>query len=354
MVDINLIGDDKGGEEKERVDEYSQPPDFDTQELATEDKTETFDTTKSLDYSFKGRSYTSKLSTFIIIGIIVLLGGAAYFFLKGNDRGSQEVITTLPEDAEGLVETIEGTESETEPPTSSTPEISELESEPESKSEPPIETSIPSTMSGNLDPMTSKIISDSKSAVSTVTSIMTTVPSNLSTTLLSYTGQRVRLEFVAPTKTDANEFTNRLTQNSAGGNFVVVSKAHVASDSRPFEKVLVSGSLSNNELTSFDGGVKSMNSEEAKAWFQQTARQYGLRVRDYKVFRASFVTGYEKIPIFVRIFGSKSSLIDFLNEFSAQNLNIELAKILFVSPDMVNFRDDNLVLVLNLYLYRAS
>lgn len=373
MVDINLIGDDKGEEKEERTDEFSQTSSFDTQEFTTEDKTETFDTTKTVDYSFKGKSFLSNFSALIIFGIIILLGGAAYFFLTGDKKSGQEQLTTFPENPEEVVETIPSKpESETESPSSTSISSAEIESSTPSTTEielsrpstTDIESSTPSTReiepsrvstrTETAGPITSQIISTSKTAVNSVTSIMSTMPSNLHTTLISYTGNRLRLEFLAPTKTTANEFSNQLTQNAGIGNFVVLSEDQVATDGQSFEKVLMSGTMTNNELASSVSAVNFINSDEAKDWFQQTARQYDLNIREFKSHRASIVEGYEKIPIFVRIFGSKSSLMDFLNVFANQNLNIELTKILLVSSDMINFLDDNLFLVMNLYLYQAS
>ena len=97
MVDINLIGDDKTGEE-ERVDDFTQTTSMDTQELAFEERTETFDTTKTAGFAQK-RSYSSLVSTLIIVVVIVLLGGAAWFFLnRGDDSqnlaGSRQIDST--------------------------------------------------------------------------------------------------------------------------------------------------------------------------------------------------------------------------------------------------------------------
>ncbi|MCG8606199.1 hypothetical protein MJD09_14585, partial [bacterium] len=76
MVDINLIGDDNIGEEKtedqtqenttesDQVDELSQTNNMETHELAFEERTETFDTTRTAGFSRGG--YSSSLRILMI------------------------------------------------------------------------------------------------------------------------------------------------------------------------------------------------------------------------------------------------------------------------------------------------
>ncbi|MFQ5676366.1 MAG: hypothetical protein ACE5G1_10750, partial [bacterium] len=97
MVDINLLGDDRTGtgtgetDDTDHVEEFTQTSSMDTQELAFEERTETFDTTKTAGFAHR-RSYSSLLSTMIILAVIVLLGWGIYFFMfrdKGTPTGTQ-------------------------------------------------------------------------------------------------------------------------------------------------------------------------------------------------------------------------------------------------------------------------
>jgi hypothetical protein len=56
----------------------------------------------------------------------------------------------------------------------------------------------------------------------------------------------------------------------------------------------------------------------------------------------------------LRVYGSQSSLVGFLGEISAQSINVELTKLLLVSPDMVSHSDETLVLVVNMFLYEPT
>src|SRR3990172_2098364 len=219
MVDINLIGDDKTGEE-ERLDDFTQTSSMDTQELAFEERTETFDTTKTAGFAQK-RSYSSLVSTLIIVAVIILLGGSIYFFMfsgNGATDNSQVDIVDTPPPAEDT------------PQSDSDAELAKLEKEfaadlattkPEQKQDQPAIQSIPDKVvqqpakqqkpaitkrvepepeiSQNIRPVSSDFLSNSKAAVQAVTKLISSVPSNLNTTLLSYTGQHVRVEFVAGT-----------------------------------------------------------------------------------------------------------------------------------------------------------
>ncbi|MFQ5864698.1 MAG: hypothetical protein ACE5IW_05655 [bacterium] len=360
MVDINLIGDDKGEEKEkeEQFDDFSQTSSLDTQELTFEERTETFDTTKTAGYPLK-RGYSSLVSTLIILGVVALLGSAVYFFLfTGDKRSSQADLPTSEGQVEDFIETLPP---EAEEPTESKPlDESELETniEPEPTMEPErrVETTPPSlpSLTESLDPVSSRIVSTSRSSIQTVTDLMSMIPSNLNTTLLSYAGKRVRLEFVAATASEAQNFINLLTQSSGTGNFTVLSESQVATDGKSLEKVLLAGSVAGDRAGLSTGRVASMNLEQTKNWVQNTANQYGLQIRQFQSHQGTFVDGYLRIPILIRVFGSKSAVVGFLEEIAVQGLNVELTKILLVSPDMIDFSDDSLMLVLNLFLYQPS
>jgi flagellar basal body-associated protein FliL len=361
MVDINLIGDDKGEEkEQENVDDFAHTSSLDTQELTFEERTETFDTTKTAGYTLK-RSYSSLISTLIIFGVVILLGGAVYFFLFTGDKKPTQ--SSLPSFQGNVEEFVEPVPSETSEPDQSisiaeSEAGTQIETEPEFEAEPEtrVETVPPSRppVSQSLDPLTERILSTSSSAIQVVTDLIAMVPANLNVTLLSYTGKRMRVEFVASTTSEAQNFIDLLNRNFSTGNFTVVSESQVATDGRSLDKVLLAGSVVSNRATSSAAGVEILNLEQAKTWIQSTSKQYGLQIREIRSHQGTFMDGYLKIPVLVRIFGNKQAVVGFLDEIAVQGLNIELAKILLVSPDMTNYSDDSLMLVMNLFLYQPS
>lgn len=365
MVDINLIGDEQTGEEKrseqERVEDFTQTSSMDTQELAFEERTETFDTTKTGGFPHR-RSYSSLVSTLIIFGVIVLIAGAIYFFfLSGDDQETaglppiiesesvaqpdEQVLeptqpevsggTTLPEDQE-VVEQLQSPGTTAEP---SEPDMTQPEPLPSRPSPGPSPKS------------TAALPVNSAETLQTVTTLLSAVPGNLNTTLLSYAGSRLRLELVGASAADARAFATTLSQ-SFGGNFSVLSESQVATNGQSLEKVLISGTLPRNG----SGGpmnVTVYSVKELQDWFRNTARALGLELRQIRAQRGISADGGFKTPVLVRLFGSKDVLLQFLSEMASENMNIDLAKVLLVSPDMVSYTDDQLTLVINLFVYEG-
>ncbi len=117
MVDINLIGDDKTGETEDtehtdRIEDFTQTSSMDTQELAFEESTETFDTTKTAAFAQR-RSYSSLISTAIILLVIVLAGWGIYFFMFKDKGDTQQAGLTLPQDSGSFVENVPADEENT-------------------------------------------------------------------------------------------------------------------------------------------------------------------------------------------------------------------------------------------------
>jgi hypothetical protein len=368
MVDINLIGDDKTGErsgEEERIDEFTHTSSMDTQELAFEERTETFDTTKTTGLVRK-RGYSSIVSTFIIVGVIAILGVAIYYLMfKDSDSSTQTTLPkTLPES--GVVEqSTEPEPEQTEPQVTeqSTPTVEESEPditrsvEPEPQKPADIKrpaVSLPS-LGEDLSPASNQYLSESRAAFQTVSAIFNRVPANLSATLLSYAARKLRVELVAASAGDAKDFAQRLNSDFGSGGLSVLSEQQVASNGQMMEKVLISGTVTKTVSSNSPGaGVDIYNLSQFKEWLQSASKQFGLELRQIDSQQGRFSEGYQKTPILLRIYGSKNSLLKFLDNLAQQNFNIELTKILMVSPDMVSFSDENLMLVMNLFLYQPS
>ncbi len=389
MVDINLIGDDKTGEtddteHTDRVEDFTQTSSMDTQELAFEERTETFDTTKTAGFTQR-RSYSSLISTVIILLVIVLAGWGVYFFMF-KDKGDTQEAGFLPQDSEGFVEDLPADEdgsldfsSEENPNTTADldPEFQQFEEQlseqqqpeqqeaglvqepvrqPDSQPQPRrqvIESPPARRPTVDLTPVASQFLLNSKNAIQGVTNVLSSVPPNLNVTLLSYTAQKVRIEVVAGSASEARDFANTLNQSFGSGNFSVVSENRVASNGRGLEKVLITGSMSGNSGSSNDG-AQFLSLSQAQNWIKQTAGQFRLDLRQVQTHPSSYVTDYQRTPIMLRVYGSQSSLVGFLGEMSTQSINVELTKLLLVSPDMVSHSDENLVLVINLFLYEPA
>jgi len=144
-----------------------------------------------------------------------------------------------------------------------------------------------------------------------------------------------------------------LNQSFGSGNFSVVSENQIASNGRGLDKVLITGTMSGRARGSNDG-AQFLSLSQAENWIKQTAGQFGLDLRQVQTHQGSYVTDYQRTPIMLRVYGSQSSLVGFLGEISAQSINVELTKLLLVSPDMVSHSDENLVLIINMFLYEPA
>lgn len=387
MVDINLIGDDKTGEERtgdeERVDEFTQTSSMDTQELAFEERTETFDTTKTAGFA-KRRSYSSVVSTVIILAVIGVLGfGIWYFMFRGSSSSSQANLPEFVPEPQAVEETVpESVETDpgtttTQPPAESSSQsvqeeepLADIPRNPKPEPQKPVDKprTTPTTttpvkpppkttpaIAADFSATSGQFLMNSRSAVQTVNGIIGAMPATLNTTLLSYAGGRLRMEYVALSAADAKSFTDRLNQDYGSGNLAVVSEKQVANNGQSLDKVLISGTIAAKASSGAQAnGVDIMNVTQIKDWLQSSAKQFGLQVRQFDSQQGRFADGYQKTPILVRIYGSKESLVRFMEFFASENLNVELTKILLVSPDMVSFSDDNLMLVMNLFLFQPS
>lgn len=359
MVDINLIGDEQTGEEKtreeERLEDFAQTSSMDTQELAFEERTETFDTTKTGAFPHR-RSYSPFVSVLIIVIVIVFLGGVIYYFMFGDDSSEQTDLPQFIPESESVVESI---------PAESEQSTSSLETEPESEletamqDEPPVDLgdtgSISRPSSGTrepINPISSQYLSNSVWSIQTVTDLLSSIPANLNCTLLSFAGQRLRMEFVSASASDARDFAANLNQNLGSGSFSILSESQVATNGRSFEKVLISGRIA-RKTQNIRGSVEAMDLDEFRNWVRTTGQQFGVQVRQINVQQGASADGYTRIPILMRIFGDKASLVAILEAIASQRLNVELTKILLVSPDMISYSDDQLMLVVNLFLYEA-
>ncbi|MFQ5601817.1 MAG: GspMb/PilO family protein [bacterium] len=367
MVDINLIGDDKLGDEKsgeeERVDEFTQTSSMDTQELAFEERTETFDTTKTAGLTQK-RSYSSLISTLIIMSVIILLGWAIYYFMFQSTEleNPAEIPQIIPESAtveDNLTDETEPFSMDTgdENVTDEDPNLVERETRPlppATTEDVPVANPPTSTVRESSNPLANQLAASSSLAIKTVTDILTAIPPTLNTTLLSYAGRRLRFEFVAASTQQANDYTQQLNQYFGRNNFSVLSENQITGNGQGFEKVLVSASVSGSGDADAGGFVDFVNVNQFNDTIKSLASRAGLQIRQLKSLPSRLSDGFMKVPILMRLNGSKAGLLDFFADLEAQSLNIELTKVLIVSSDRTNFSDENLVLVINLNIYEPS
>lgn len=382
MVDINLIGEDNIGEEKTRedlqdvpdvaqeitqeaplgtepVDELSQTSSLDTQELAFEERTETFDTTKTAGFAH-GRN-PSSLNILMIAGGIVLVAGLLWFFIfRDSTTGEQPLeAQTTPTQDTGEPDPVAAQPANTESDVADLGSLEELPTDAPTEStsgrtivDRPVVTEAPAQEPARSIP--GDFSAKSAMAIESVTEVLGSLGSSLNTTLLSYAGQKIRFEFVASVQRNANEIAAQFNQRFGSVDFTVLSEREVSVAGQAMKKVLVSGTVSSiGQVNGRSGVLESWDVRRIENWVRSTADQFGLEIRQLKSQKGNMSDGHMKTPLLARLTGSKASLVDFMEAMSSQRLNIELTKILLVSPDMVTFSDERLILVLSMFVHES-
>jgi hypothetical protein len=298
--------------------------------------------------------------------VVVLLGTAAYFFIF-KDSGEPTYQGEIPDlntgdlavtdDLQSLDLTDPGTvlDSGNEPAVDSEPLATSDPFEDQPVRQPSQDVaSIPPTPTTTRDvsQVSSGFLMNSRASVQNVTNLMSTVPGNLNTTLLSSSGSKIRFEFVANSADEARDFVGRLQNYFGSSGFKVISENQVATNGRSVQKTLISANVTGRGGASSSETMEFLNQAQAQDWLKSTSRQYGLSLRQLTTQQGAFTDGYQKTPIFARFYGGQSAILSFLESFSTQNINFELAKVIIVSPDRVSYSDDNLVLVLNMFVYQ--
>jgi hypothetical protein len=371
MVDINLIGDDNIGEEKtedkseensiesDQVDELSQTHSMETHELAFEERTETFDTTRTAAFS-RGAGYSSSLRILMIAGGVVVVAGLLWLFVLrddpagdpaqvadatpiAQDASQPELGATQQPDTEG---SVEGQAGEPVSPAATGAERSTADAEAGLSPSTPAPADIVSNVSSDY-------FSESVLAIKSVTEVLGTVGADLNTSLLSYAGQKIRYEFIGSTQLSSGDIASELNQRFGSTDFSVLSERDVTIDGQALKKVLISGTASNFGIGNgqVSGTVESWDVSRIESWLRARADQSGLEIRQLKSQQGRMADGYMKRPLVMRLLGDGASLSNFMEALSDQKINVEMAKILVLSPAAASFGDQSLLLVLNMFVY---
>lgn len=332
MVNINLMGDDKGGNEEKKLEETTQdtnftPPKFNSSEYGLGSSENSTD----YDYNFKGHG-SSNISTYIIIGAIVILSVLAYFliFKKGGESGVTE---EQSQPIEGLEETPQ--------------EEGEV---PGFVEEPPTSEQTPEEQTAQIPGYLENIILSTKASLNSVVQTVASVPSNAKLTLLSQVGNKLTLEIFAPNNDGADQIINTL-RGSLAGDFEVVSKEQVRSAGQTWIKVLILNTLTNSSANYGVGQPTTVDVPQLSSWMRNVAQQSGIRLRTIQAKQEIVTDSHKKVPIFVRITGDRASLGNFLTQLANQSFNIETSKVILASPERERAGGGGYSMVLYLYLY---
>jgi hypothetical protein len=167
MVDINLLGEEKSpDEENENSENFSETVETDSSELPPEQE---YSEEDELDQSIYG-SYdqgTSKKAVFIVAGIVILaaITVGAYFMLGSRKED-------LPKEVEASSENQQVAKSDKQPE-----KVVEPSTETPVQSEKPVE---------NVPSFVKEMILSSQNGVRTVETIISSIPQDISFTMINY------------------------------------------------------------------------------------------------------------------------------------------------------------------------
>lgn len=334
MVDINLLGEEDDAQQ-DNNEENSENFSEETYSNNTEELTSDQDYTDSeLDDSIYG-SYsnnTSKKSVFIAIGVILIISiSVTAYFLLGS-RGDDP--TTTNEDA------VENVAVDQKEPKS--------ESEKETKAQDELIThDIPKP---EVAPYIKEVVVSNKNGIRTIETILATIPPSANFTMIRYSDGNFLTEILANSTTHFTTINNELKQKLTNASVKILSQDNKNIQGRNYKQALFNIDV---ELSNFDYVEEPtyMQRGEIKNTFKQYCNQLGLRLKEFDLKDRVTFAGYNKTPVIFKASGKKDAIINFLNQLIEQNLNINLSKIVFITPTR-NLNSKTVDLVLNLEIFQ--
>ncbi len=320
MVDINLIGDDD--KDQHENDDLSNDYNADTGEYSSESEFSDSD----LDHSLYDRSYTqsrSKKTAFILFGILAVTAIAVVIFIVMKSSKDKPKIT-------------EEIKTESVKPT----DMTETPTEQVLTPEQPL-VNIPTFVRENIN--------STRRGIKTVETILATIPQNVNFTMIKYRDGSFLTEFLGQTSNNISDVTGILQQRFPNGNVKVLSRDKRNIEGYSYQQALLNGSISIN-----GAGITSLpnflSPNEVNNLFTEYCKQFGLSLKKFELNKEITENGYKKVPVLFHAVGSKDAQLNFLNRLIEANLNVNLAKIVFITSD-VNLNSNKINLILNMEIY---
>lgn len=327
MVDINLIGDDQ-----DQFDGEENDKDKDFQDSFESDVGEHESGNYMSDSGIDGSEYSnymnrggSKKSVYILIaGSIILLFIVGYFLIYSGKDKEPETSTYLTE----------------QPAADDTVDTSSLEDE----------TATMSTVS----PAVREKLRKSQAGVNTVSNIITTVPENVNFTMITYNDGKFLVEFLANNDNAITNVNSNLKQKLYDSEMKILSRNRRNIMGRSYRQALMNGNVNVGDGSGEFGTIrepKYLNANDLKNQLSRLCGQSGLALKQFDAGKNKIEGDFEIVPIKFRAVGTKSNILNFLQQVVDENVNINFTKISLIAND-VDLSDSNISLVLNIELYQ--
>lgn len=362
MVDINLLGEDESGEERQRDESFAKTVSLDEPYKKIEDddaasftKQEplaqkgfgretaapSFSRRPAESYSGGGEGSSRTKAYFIVLGLI-LMALTAVFFLFPRERKKAGDLTANMPPAEEVVEEQPNTTPFDSSAMMTDPNLANTTEQPSTTTDPGATTTTTEPdLSSALSPMEKQQLSSTKLAVTTVRALANSLSGANDFTLIAYHGNhRFFAEFRSTSAQDASGVANMLKQNAGALDAKTVSQSDEA-----MSRALVRGEMDPQAggiiLT---GTLNTMSASEFTEWLKQQGANNSLRLQRLSTGSS---TG-AGVPIQVHFAGAKSDMMAFLSALENANINVSVNKIIVSPSDRRSLSTENLDLVLQL------
>ncbi len=331
MVDINLIGDDQTqfeGDESEKEFQESYEPELNEPTPSSYMGGNHID---EADYTrMISRGGSKKFVYILAVCSVILLAAVAWFVFQPGK--SKKAIYEPPTTA--LTETENTTFEDTSKNNTFAPETNII----------PTST---------LSPALRDRVVKSHSGISTVSNILSTIPSNVNFTMISYSDGEFLLEFLTGGDAEINNVSSQIQQTLSSADVKLLSKENRTVQNRQFRQALVNGNVNINQGAEFSNPQEPTfySSTDLQNQIASICRQAALTLKQFDIGREKSGTEFMMLPIIFKASGQKSNVLSFLQQLKSANLNISFAKISLIA-DETELINPNITLLMNIELYR--
>jgi hypothetical protein len=355
MVDINLLGEEEGSEDREREESFAKTVSLDEPYKKAEDgEVSSFAKQEPAGPKAFGRETVAPAyarrpaepygsgnegssrtkAYFIVLGLILMALTAVFFLFPRERKKAGDLTVNTP--------AVENQFDEAANPAADTSAFASGMETPATSEPPGALTETPATepdLSATLSPMERQQLSATKLAVTTVRALANSLSGANDFTLITYHGNhRFFAEFRSSSSQEAGNVAALLKSNAGALDAKTVSQSE---GSRALVKGEMDPQAGGIILT---GSLNTMSANEFNAWLQQQAASHRLNL-----VRLSTGAGAGSgVPIQAHFAGANSDVMAFLSAFENANVNVSVNKIIVSPSDRKSLSTDYLDLVMQL------
>jgi len=346
MVDINLMGEEEGREERQPEEGFAQTVNLDFGDTAEEEKPASFvnepppnsysrETREAMGGGYSTRplamnanSGSSRTKAYLLVVVLVLAALVAVVLMIPK-AGKQTATLSDITDAElaGAGFDSSATTDITTPIDSS---MAGAMTDPATITEPST-SDFAARDTESMSSMPIGMFSSTKIGAYTVGALGQSFGGGNDFSLISYSGNNnsFLVQFMSPSAEAISEATQAMQRNASPQELRTVSK--LPADGGAMNNVLVLGRVSERAAMMGPAEQQRMGFTEFSTWLKKLGADRGLRLNLYDVGKAYTGDGGTRTPVQANFSGDRASAFDFLKNLADTGPNISMSKII-VSP----------------------